>query len=84
MAIRRHQGKPYIDLDGPAGNAFCLLGTAMELSKKLGLDWHGIRADMMSGDYEHLIEVFDRHFGEVVDLVRTPPDERDEDDEDDG
>jgi hypothetical protein len=80
MAIRAPQGKPSINLDGPDGNAFVLLGYAKRFAEQLGLDWNGISADMRSGDYEHLIEVFDRHFGDVVDLVRTPPDE----DEDDG
>lgn len=72
--------KQEIDLDGPSGNAFVLLGVARDLAKQLGLDWNAISADMRSGDYEHLIQVFDNHFGEYVDLVRS---DRDEDDDED-
>jgi len=59
-----------IDLTGPDGNALVLLGTAGRLAKRLGLDVKSIQDDMMSGDYEHLIEVFDKHFGDFVTLLR--------------
>jgi len=59
-----------IDLTGPNGNAFFLLGTAGNLAKQLGLDSKSIREEMMKGDYEHLINVFDKHFGEFVTLYR--------------
>lgn len=74
MAIRNRDdnepGKSEIDLRGPQGNAWSLLGHARALAKSLGLDPKPITEDMRSGDYEHLLEVFDRHFGEYVDLVR--------------
>ena len=59
-----------IDLTGPDGNAFFLLGTAGRLAKQLGLDGKKIQAEMMGGDYENLIKVFDKHFGEFVTLYR--------------
>jgi len=59
-----------IDLTGPQGNAFYLLGTAKNLAKQLGLDGKGIQAEMMKGDYEHLVQVFDREFGHFVILYR--------------
>ena len=59
-----------IDLTGPEGNAFCLLGKAGSLAKQLGKDADAIRQEMMSGDYENLIQVFDREFGEYVTLLR--------------
>ena len=59
-----------IDLTGPQGNAFFLLGTAAALAKKLGLDSNKIQAEMTLGDYENLIKVFDEYFGEYVDLER--------------
>lgn len=59
-----------IDLTGPQGNAFFLLGTASKLAKQLGLDKKEIIEDMKSSDYEHLVEVFDKHFGEFVTLYR--------------
>lgn len=62
--------KPFIDISGPSGNAFALMGTAQRYAKQLGLDHEAILKDMQSSDYEHLIEVFDKHFGMYVDLIR--------------
>jgi hypothetical protein len=59
-----------IDLTGPDGNAFVLIGTAGNLAKQLGLDSKVIRTEMMAGDYENLIKVFDKHFGHFVTLYR--------------
>ena len=61
--------KPEIDLLGPDGNAFFLLGTANKLGKQLDLEVDKILDDMKSSDYENLIGVFDKHFGDFVDLV---------------
>ena len=61
--------KPEIDLLGPQGNAYFLLGTANRLGKQLDLDVDKIIDDMESSDYENLIKVFDKHFGSIVDLV---------------
>lgn len=59
-----------IDLTGPDGNAFVLMGYASNLAKQLKKDEDAIREDMQSGDYEHLVEVFDREFGDYVTLYR--------------
>ena len=59
-----------IDLTGPQGNAFTLLGMASNLAKQLDLDADAIRSEMMSGDYENLIQVFDEYFGSIVTLYR--------------
>lgn len=59
-----------IHLAGPQGNAFFLLGTAKKLANQLGLDGNEITKEMMSGDYEHLLEVFDENFGMFVTLYR--------------
>ena len=59
-----------IDLTGPQGNAFVLLGMASNLAKQLDLDADAIRSEMMSGDYENLIQVFDEYFGSIVTLYR--------------
>jgi len=59
-----------IDLTGPDGNAFVLIGTAGNLAKQLGLDAKAIREEMMKGDYENLVNVFDTHFGNFVTLYR--------------
>jgi len=67
-----------IDLTGPQGNAFCLLGIASNLCEQLNgtkndfliKDWEVIKTEMKSGDYENLIKVFDREFGKYVTLYR--------------
>lgn len=64
------RGKIKIDLTGPEGNAFVLLGKAKSLAKQMDKDREAITKEMMSGDYENLIKVFDREFGSVVDLYR--------------
>jgi len=59
-----------IDLTGPNGNAYYLLGTAKNLAKQLDLDSDKILNEMQSGDYENLIQVFDKNFGLFVTLYR--------------
>ena len=62
-----------IDLSGPQGNAFFLLGTASKLGRQLGLDSDEIEIilrQMRFSDYENLINVFDRNFGDFVILYR--------------
>ena len=59
-----------IDLTGPQGNAIWLTGYAGKLAKQLDLDVEAIRKDMMSSDYDHLLEVFERVFGCLVTLYR--------------
>jgi len=70
--IRKKQHSKYeiIDLTGPQGNAFYLMKRAIELSKQLDKNSDSILQDMKSSDYEHLIQVFDRHFGSFVILER--------------
>lgn len=63
-------GPVEIDLTGPDGNAFVLIGTAGKLAKQLRLDGKKIQSEMMNGDYENLIKVFDKYFGEFVTLYR--------------
>ena len=73
MAIRSKTprvGKMELDISGPAGNAFAIMGTAQDLAKQLGIDSKPIIEEMTSGDYENLLEVFDKHFGQVCDIVR--------------
>ena len=65
-----HKGPIVIDLTGPDGNAFALMGYANRLAKQLGYDSNMIISKMKSGDYEHLLEVFDSYFGKFVILER--------------
>ena len=59
-----------IDLTGPDGNAFVLMGYATSYCKQLGWDAGPILEEMKSSDYKNLIKVFDRHFGDFVILER--------------
>ena len=59
-----------IDFTGPQGNVFFLIGTAKNLAKQLGMDGASVQKEMMSGDYENAVNVFDKHFGSFVTLYR--------------
>ena len=61
---------PEIDLTGPDGNAYALLAYAKGWAKDLSLDWEEILKDMKSSDYEHLLEVLEKNFGEYVVFYR--------------
>jgi hypothetical protein len=51
-------------------NAFALIGLALRWAKQLGRDPKPILRDMRSGNYEHLLAVLDREFGEYVTFER--------------
>ena len=71
--IREKRQRPkqiIIDLTGPDGNAFALMAIGKKLARKMGLDENKILKEMMKGDYEHLLEVFDENFGSFVILER--------------
>jgi hypothetical protein len=62
-----------IDLTGPQGNAYHLLGLAKKWGKELDMSENYINKmleKMKSGDYENLIKVFDDEFGSIVTLYR--------------
>jgi len=59
-----------IDLTGPDGNAFALMGYANRFAKQLKLPSEKITSEMMEGDYEHLLQTFDKYFGDYVILER--------------
>jgi hypothetical protein len=63
-------GPVVIDLTGPDGNAFALMGYARSFSKQLGIDSDKVIGEMMSGDYENLLKVFDSYFGDFVILEK--------------
>ena len=67
---KRESDFTVIDLTGPDGNAFALMAYARRFGKQLELDWKSIIEEMKSGDYENLIKVFDKHFGDFVILER--------------
>ena len=62
-----------IDLTGPDGNAFALMGYAKRFGKQIGMSnsyMNEMLEKMMSSDYENLVKVFDDEFGSVVTLYR--------------
>ena len=59
-----------IDLTGPDGNSYVLIGYATNLAKQLNKDHKSITEEMRKSNYENLIKVFDREFGHVVTLYR--------------
>ena len=63
MTIRKG-GKVIIDLQGPQGNSFFLMGRASQYAKQLGLDKDKVIDEMMSGDYENVLQTFDKYFGD--------------------
>lgn len=72
-ANKPQQQKLEIDLTGPDGNAFVLMAHANTIGRQLGYSRQritAIRKVMMMGDYEGLVKVFDREFGEHVVLWR--------------
>jgi hypothetical protein len=70
MIRDRVASTPVIDLTGPQGNAFFLMGQAGQYARQLCLDSNAIINEMKSGDYENLVQVFDRYFGDYVILER--------------
>jgi|TARA_B100001248_G_scaffold261378_1_gene252376 hypothetical protein len=67
------QQKLEIDLTGPEGNAYVLMGYARTWGRQLGWSQNKINAlikVMMSSNYEVLVQVFDNHFGDYVTLWR--------------
>lgn len=71
MIRKKERGQPIvIDLTGPQGNAFSLLGTARKLARTLDMDENAVIDEMSSSDYENLVETFDRYFGSFIILER--------------
>lgn len=70
---KKQRRQVVINLTGPEGNAFCLMGYAKKWGRELGYSSSDIElmiSDMMSSDYEHLVEVLDSHFGKYIILER--------------
>ena len=62
--------KQIIDLTGPDGNAFVILGYAQRCCRQIGIDFKPVADQMMKGDYENLIQTFDKYFGDFFILER--------------
>ena len=66
-----------IDLRGPSGNAFAILGVAKQLTNQLAevdpdkYNWEKIQAEMTSGEYNNLVRTFDSYFGDYVTIYNA-------------
>jgi hypothetical protein len=67
---KQHNKQIEIDLTGPDGNAFALMGQVKGWCKQMSINSEPIINDMMGGDYEHLLSVIEKHFGHVVTMYR--------------
>ena len=63
-----------VDIDGEQGNAFYLLGLCQSIAKADGVDPSPILAEMMSGDYTHLVKTLDHHFHDQLTIVTNQSD----------
>jgi len=76
MAIlerKQKTGPIEIDLTGPDGNAFVLLGIAQKLARQLDYskkEIEDLMTEMTGSDYEYLLQTFDEHFGKYVNLYK--------------
>ncbi len=72
MAIKKktESREIVIDLTGPDGNVFVLMGYAIRYARQLDLDGDKIINEMKSSDYENAVQVFDKYFGSFVTLLR--------------
>jgi len=67
----------FIDLCGPSGNAYIILGMAKSLTKQLQqidpekYDWEKINAEMTAGNYNNLVHTFERYFGDYVTIYNA-------------
>jgi hypothetical protein len=61
--------KKVIDLNGPQGNAFYLMGAARNLATQIGLDGSAVIKEMMSGDYVNVVATFEHYFGSIMYLI---------------
>jgi len=75
MTIKKKKRSPKIvlDLTGPQGNAYVILGTIQRLMKTMKFHEAQIDAimeEMTSKDYEHLVATAEKHFGKYIDFYR--------------
>lgn len=69
-SIEEKETKLEIDLTGPDGNVFSLIGIGGRLCKQLGKNSEIFTRRMMSRDYEYAVATFEEYFGDFVTLYR--------------
>ena len=65
-----------IDLHGSQGNAFALMAIAEDFLRQMGRrdEFRAMQTEMMSGDYNNLLRVFQTKFGDLVEFANQPED----------
>ncbi len=65
-----------IDLHGSQGNAYALMAIADDFLRQMGRrdEFNAMRTEMMSGDYNNLLLVFQTKFGDLVEFANQPED----------
>ena len=69
---------PTIDLNGPDGNAFALMGLVRNIGREIGMETKQISRildEMRHGNYCDLLNVIDKHFPDIFDFIGDPRDE---------
>lgn len=57
------------ELSGPDGNVFAVMSYARKLGEELDMPVRPTIEEMTQGDYNHLLSVFNEHFGDYVELT---------------
>ncbi len=60
-----------VDLEGPEGNTFQLIGIAVGVARQLGWakeDMDEFRTKCFSGDYGNVLALVDKNFGDFINL----------------
>jgi len=71
IKINNAKEKAVLDLNGPEGNAMCLIATGISILKQMGSSEDDLvlyRKKMMSGNYNSIVKNFDSQFSEFIDL----------------
>jgi len=58
-----------VDLSGPQGNAYALMGVARSIGRQLNRPYNEIKdieTKMMSGDYDYLVKVLFLEYGDFI------------------
>ena len=58
-----------VDLSGPQGNAYALMGIARSIGRQLNRPYNEIKeieTKMMSRDYDHLVKVLFLEYGDFI------------------
>ena len=62
-----------VDLSGPQGNAYALMGVARSIGRQLNRPYNEIKdveTKMMSGDYDHLVKVLFLEYGDFIEFKK--------------